>query len=178
MSACNIPGQVPVQDLCSNDWNLTFLSIHLTPSPDKEHFQIRRIPHWKSLGRRQRPPSSIKEENPLSQIFLPEHTAWCWGPTTQVTTCQTLLRTLTQRSWNYAGYIRQGCREWQSHHLQLSGASVKAVLSAGSTPSMRGSLCEQGHCAPAGAKLPLWDLAWTGHWILFPGSHIYIVLYV
>lgn len=38
-----------------------------------------------------------------------------------------------------------------------------AVLSAGSTPSTRGSLCEQGHCAPAGAKLPLWDLAWSGH---------------
>ena len=34
------------------------------------------------------------------------------------------------------------------------------------------------HEGLTGAKLPLWDLAWTGHWILFPGSHIYIVLYV
>lgn len=85
---------------------------------------------------------------------------------------------VTQRSWNYAGCIWQGCGEWESHHLQLSGASVMPVLSTGSMPSTRGSLCEQGHCAPAGPKAPLWDLAWSGHWILSPWSHIYIVLYV
>ena len=179
LSACNIPGQVPVPDLCSNDWNLTFLSIHLTPSPDKEHFHIRRIPHWKSLGRRQRPPFFIKEENPLSQIFLPERTAWCWGPTTQVTTCQTLLRTLWHREAGTMQDAPDKGVESGSHTTSSCQEPQWWPSSARGPRPARGAHCVSRDTVPQQGRNFLCGI-WPGVDTVdpVPGSHIYIVLYV
>lgn len=108
----------------------------LEPVPS---FHVGRIPHLKTLGRRQRPPPPVREGNPLSQTFL--QLDMSWGSTSQVTTRSTLTQdVVTQIDWGCEECIWQRWCEWQWCHEAARGSRDSSPSCRIQCPASGGSV--------------------------------------
>lgn len=109
-----------------------------------------RIPHLQSLGRKQSPLSSIREENSPSQTLLhwTEHEV----PVFRWPYASLWLRTWWQIGWDSVACFWHRWCELQSV-IQLPGASGTAILTTrSSVQHLQGQCCGQWHlCSAAGA---------------------------